>query len=326
MPPETRRGLPGSRRGARRHGARGRRRGRAAARATWREAGVDYDDVVRDARGGGRAEVRRIAFDELIEGIEAKRGELAATEVTTERARARRAHLVARPDGLDGQGRGALARLARRAVAHARGRRAAPPARRPTCAEDVDAVVLLGMGGSSLAPEVLRQRVREHDASTCSTPRTRARSATSQAALDLDADAVRLRLEVGLDARDALAHRLLLEARAARRAVGRDHRPGLRARPAGARARLRRPSSPASRRSAAATRRSRRSGSCPRRCSASMSRGCSTGRCEMAEACRLDEGNPGLELGLSLGRGWQDGPRQGLRARTRAASASGSSS
>jgi hypothetical protein len=28
---------------------------------------------------------------------------------------------------------------------------------------------------------------------------------------------------------------------------------------------------------------------------------------EMAEACRLSEGNPGLELGLSLGESWQDG-------------------
>jgi transaldolase/glucose-6-phosphate isomerase len=28
---------------------------------------------------------------------------------------------------------------------------------------------------------------------------------------------------------------------------------------------------------------------------------------EMAEACRLSEGNPGLELGLSLGEGWRDG-------------------
>jgi glucose-6-phosphate isomerase len=28
---------------------------------------------------------------------------------------------------------------------------------------------------------------------------------------------------------------------------------------------------------------------------------------EMAEACRLDDGNPGLELGLELGQGWQDG-------------------
>jgi glucose-6-phosphate isomerase len=28
---------------------------------------------------------------------------------------------------------------------------------------------------------------------------------------------------------------------------------------------------------------------------------------EMAEACRFDEGNPGLELGLALGTGWQEG-------------------
>jgi hypothetical protein len=28
---------------------------------------------------------------------------------------------------------------------------------------------------------------------------------------------------------------------------------------------------------------------------------------EMADACRLDEGNPGLELGLELGEGWRDG-------------------
>ena len=28
---------------------------------------------------------------------------------------------------------------------------------------------------------------------------------------------------------------------------------------------------------------------------------------EMVEACRLDEGNPGLELGLALGQAWQDG-------------------
>ncbi len=28
---------------------------------------------------------------------------------------------------------------------------------------------------------------------------------------------------------------------------------------------------------------------------------------EMVEACRLDEGNPGLELGLALGAGWQEG-------------------
>jgi glucose-6-phosphate isomerase len=29
--------------------------------------------------------------------------------------------------------------------------------------------------------------------------------------------------------------------------------------------------------------------------------------CEMADACRLDEGNPGLDLGLAMGQGWQEG-------------------
>jgi transaldolase / glucose-6-phosphate isomerase len=31
------------------------------------------------------------------------------------------------------------------------------------------------------------------------------------------------------------------------------------------------------------------------------------GACAMAEACRLEHGNPGLELGLSLGEGWAEG-------------------
>ena len=31
------------------------------------------------------------------------------------------------------------------------------------------------------------------------------------------------------------------------------------------------------------------------------------GACAMAEACRLEHGNPGLELGLSLGEGWSEG-------------------
>ena len=38
---------------------------------------------------------------------------------------------------------------------------------------------------------------------------------------------------------------------------------------------------------------------------ASTSSGCSTARARWRDACRLDEGNPGLELGLALGQGWQ---------------------
>ena len=104
---------------------------------------------------------------------------------------------------------------------------------------DAEAVVLLGMGGSSLAPEVMRALVRgrelprpRHDA-PAGDPRARGEARPR-------ADALHLRVEVGLDARDPLAHRLLLEARAARRAVGRDHRPRLDARRARARAQVRR--------------------------------------------------------------------------------------
>ena len=92
-----------------------------------------------------------------------------------------------------------------------------------------------------------------------------------------------------------------------RRAVGGDHRSRLVAgasSPASARSPR---SSRASRRSAAATRRSRRSGSCRRRSLGVDLEGLLDRAVEMAEACRLDEGNPGLELGLALGQGWRDG-------------------
>ncbi len=93
--------------------------------------------------------------------------------------------------------------------------------------------------------------------------------------------------------------------------------PGLGARAARARSAGSARSSRASRRSAAATRRSRRSGWCRRRCSASTCGGCSSARCEMADACRLGDGNPGLELGLSLGEGWEDGRDKVCVAATR---------
>ena len=54
------RGVPGSRRGARRHRHGGRRRGARSCFAELAAAGVDYDDVVDHARAGGRAEVRRL--------------------------------------------------------------------------------------------------------------------------------------------------------------------------------------------------------------------------------------------------------------------------
>ena len=80
---------------------------------------------------------------------------------------------------------------------------------------ELDAVVLLGMGGSSLAPEVLRRCVRRRDLPRarhdppCGDPR-------AQEALDLERTLFFGLVEVGLHARDALTPRVLLEARAAR--------------------------------------------------------------------------------------------------------------
>ena len=93
-------------------------------------------------------------------------------------------------------------------------------------AGEVDAVVLLGMGGSSLAPEVFRRQLRRsgvprprHDAPEGDPPARRLARPR--------ADAVRRLLQVGLDARDALALRLLLGTQQARRPVRRGHRPRL---------------------------------------------------------------------------------------------------
>ena len=60
--------VPGSRRGARRHGDRGRRRGAGAARRAGR-GGRRLRRRRRDARGGGRAEVRRLASTSCSRGF-----------------------------------------------------------------------------------------------------------------------------------------------------------------------------------------------------------------------------------------------------------------
>ncbi len=131
--------------------------------------------------------------------------------------------------------------------------------------DDFDAIVLLGMGGSSLAPEVLRRTFGSEAFHVLDTTHPDAiRSARGDDRPR--AHALHLRVEVGLDARDALAHRLLLGAlRQARRVLRRHHRSGLRARADGGGARLPPRVLAASRRSAAATPRSRRSAWCPRR-------------------------------------------------------------
>ena len=241
MPPETSRRSRTTARCAATRCSRASTR-RSGCSTSSREAGVDYDDVVETLEVEGRAEVRRRVRRADRRASRRKRGEL-ARHVTTERARARRADLVARPDRLDGQGRGPLARLARRAVAHARGRR--PAARRSPTTSRADRrrraarhgrLVARARGAAARLRRRALPRAR-HDAPRRD-PRGCRRAARPRA------HALRLGVEVGLDARDALAHRLLLEARAARRAVGRDHRSRLGARGARARARVRARSSP----------------------------------------------------------------------------------
>ena len=222
----------------------------------------------RDARARGRAEVRRLVRRSCSTASRAKRG----------RARRRRAPSMERAElidriwerdatRLDRRRRGAVARLARRAAPDARatspeldgvrgrGRRRRHRRRRPA---RHGRLVPRARG----APAHVRQSRRFHVLDTthpAGDPRARGDARPR-------AHALRLGVEVRLDARDALAHRLLLGADGqARRAVRRDHRSRLRARAARARSAASAASSPASRRSAAATRRSRRSGSCRRR-------------------------------------------------------------
>ncbi len=170
----------------------------------------------------------------------------------------------------------------------------------------IDDVVLLGMGGSSLAPEVMRRffeagaRARpRHDASGRDPPARRAARPP--------ADALRLRVEVGRHARDALAHRLLLGARSSNG----DNFAAI--------------TDPGSALEGLAEKRGfgavfpgeptiggRYSALSPFGIVPLVLMGVDAQRLllraqEMAEACRIADGNPGLELGQSLGANWLDG-------------------
>ena len=274
----------------------------------------------------GRAEVRRLVRTSCSTGS-------ARSAASSPRRDRRARELVERiwardATRLDRRRRGTVARLARRAAADAGARRRARPSSPEARDESSTTFVLLGMGGSSLAPEVLRRtfgveplpRAR-HDAPG-GDPRSWSES------LDLERDALRRLLEVGDDARDALALDYFWEQTGERGAVRRGHRSRLGARAARARARLPRRLRTASRRSAAATRRCRRSGSCPAALmGVDVDAPARRAPSEMADACRSDDGNPGLELGLAARR------RLAARAATRCcidetrrASGSGSSS
>ena len=243
---------------SRRNGSREGVAGGQAAREL-RKVGIDYDEVTETLEARGRAEVRR-----LVRGA-ARTGCAEAREVgdrVTSRSRARRPDLGARPDGLDRGRRGEVARLARRAGADARARRRMFEFAERVAGGAIDDVVLLGMGGSSLAPEVLR---RSFGAETVPRPRH-------------DAPDGDPRLERARPRAHAVRRRRRSRAGRSRRArtptyfwsergrcssspsriPGRSSRARARAGASGA-------SSPASRRSAAATRRCRRSASSRRR-------------------------------------------------------------
>ena len=255
-------GLPGSRRGARRHGRRtASTRRRRCSTSSSPAVGVDYDDVVRDAREGGRAEVLRLVrrAARRREGQARGRGRVAVN----------REHLI---EGiwerdatrLDRGRRSAVARLARRAAPHPGTARRHPPLRRIAPRRGRrrrpvrDGRLVARPGGA--AAQLRRRPVPRprHDAPE-GDPRARGEARPR-------ADALRLVLEVRLDARDALAYRLLLGAERPERgelfAAITDPGSELEqlARERGFRAVF-----AASRRSAGATPRSRRSGSC-RRC------------------------------------------------------------
>ena len=77
---------------------------------------------------------------------------------------------------------------------------------------EVDDVVLLGMGGSSLAPEVLAPLVRRVERFTSSTRRIRRRSGALETASTSSGTLFVAASKSGHDARDAVAHGVLLAA------------------------------------------------------------------------------------------------------------------
>ena len=192
-----------------------------------------------------------------------------------------------------------MARVARRAAAHARARRGAGRVHRPPRMPTTSSC---SAWAARAWPRRCSAARSAATGSTSSTRRTRRRSGAWRRARPRS-DAVRRRLEVGNDARDALAPRLLLGAgRQARRAVRGDHRPGLGARAARPRARLpggllrraddRRPVL----RALAVRARARRA-------DGGRLAGCSTGPRRCSNACRVDGG--------------QSRPRARSRARAR---------
>jgi hypothetical protein len=170
---------------------------------------------------------------------------------------------------------------------------------------DAEAVVLLGMGGSSLAPEVIRVLFESPALHVLDTTHPRAiRRLTSELPLDRTLFVAASKSGSTLETRSHIDYFWKLVPKAARWAVITD--------PGSSLAKL------AYERSFAAvipgepTIGGRYSALSPFGLFPAALAGVDLPALldravEMSEACRLDDGNPGLELGLALGHGWQDG-------------------
>ena len=237
MPEETIAGLPGSRRG-RADARAGRRRGAAGSSTQLAEARASTTTTSRDTLEREGVQKFSDSFAELLDGIRAEARRARQRLISTRRSSSSGSGSATRPSGRGTTRRtGSAGSTSRCACASgsASSRELAQASR-----GEVDDVVLLGMGGSSLAPRGARgarsarplPRAR-HDASGGDPPaRRRARPR---------ADALRRLVEVGHDARDALRTSTSSGSAAGKRASRFvvDHRPRLAARAARARARHR---------------------------------------------------------------------------------------
>jgi hypothetical protein len=171
--------------------------------------------------------------------------------------------------------------------------------------EDVDFVVLLGMGGSSLAPEVLRQSYGVETAAVLDT--------THPGAIRRLTEAIDLKRTLFVSASKSGS---TLETRSHTdffwKLVPRGEQWAAITDPGSALAELARERKFAAVVPGEPTIGGRYSGLSPfGMLPAALMGHDVTGlldrACEMADACRLDEGNPGLDLGLALGEGWLAG-------------------
>ena len=277
----------------------------------------------RDARGRGRAEVRRLVRRSCSTG--------SARSAASWRPRDRPRELVERiwaRDPTVWTGRDEAKWLGWLDEPRRMRERRRPAARRsPTTRPTASTTSCCsGWAGRRSRPEVLRRSLPASSRSTCSTRRTRRRSARLESQLDLVAHALRRRVEVGLDARDALARRLLLGADRPRRAAG--------------------PRSPTRARSSRSSRASAASravfpgeptiggrysalspfGMVPAALMGDRRRAAARPRARDGRGVPPRRGQPGPRARALARRGLARRPRQGLRSLTSEASASGPSS